>query len=117
MNIIHNSSDSLKLGLKNGNVVVAVYGPGHVGLAISVVWLRAGEKVIGVHINEGLVKSINQGVSPTTGEPGIPEAISRFVAKTKFKATTDSTKASSESDVKIIAVPTILTASKRKIHA
>jgi nucleotide sugar dehydrogenase len=112
MDILHSSPDTLKSGLRNGNIVIAVYGLGHVGLGISAVWLRAGGKVIGVDINEEVVKSIKNGVSPIKDEPGIPETIRESVAKGKLLATTDGVTASRESDVKIIAVPTTLTRSK-----
>jgi nucleotide sugar dehydrogenase len=111
MDILHNSPESLKRSLREGKITIAVYGLGHVGLGISAAWLRAGGKVIGVDINEQIIKSINNGASPTKDEPGVPETIRESVAKMKLEATSDGVKASSDSDVKIIAVPTTLTGS------
>jgi UDP-N-acetyl-D-glucosamine dehydrogenase len=108
MDIIHSSSESIKVSLKNGEIVIAVYGLGHVGLAICAVWLNAGATVIGVDVNDELVKSINSGISPVKDEPGIPETVSKYVSASKFKALTNGVEASKASDVKIIAVPTTL---------
>nr|MDO8099446.1 nucleotide sugar dehydrogenase [Candidatus Njordarchaeota archaeon] len=112
MDILHSSSESLKSGLREGKITIAVYGLGHVGLAISAVWLRAGGKVIGVDVKEEVIKSINNGVSPIKDEPGIPETIKKSLAEGKLEATVDGVKASRESDVKIIAVPVTLTNTK-----
>jgi UDP-N-acetyl-D-glucosamine dehydrogenase len=113
VDIIHSSSESLKGSLGSGDIAIAVYGLGHVGLGISAVWLRAGAKVIGVDINEEAVKSLNDGISPVKDEPGIPETIKKCVAEGKFKATIDGVKASRESHVKIIAVPTTLSSNMK----
>jgi nucleotide sugar dehydrogenase len=113
MDIIHTSPESLKKSLKEGKITIAVYGLGHVGLGITAVWLRAGGKVIGVDINDEIVKSINSGVSPIKDEPGVPETIKKCVVDEKLEATTDGIRASKESDVKIIAVPTTLATGKK----
>jgi nucleotide sugar dehydrogenase len=113
MDILHSSPESLKSSLRNGSIVIAVYGLGHVGLGISAVWLRAGGKVVGVDINEEVVKSLNNGISPIKNEPGIPETIKKCIAERRFEATTDGAKASRESHVKVVAVPTTLTANRK----
>ncbi|WXG44790.1 MAG: nucleotide sugar dehydrogenase [Promethearchaeati archaeon SRVP18_Atabeyarchaeia-1] len=112
MNVLYSSPPSLKTGLREGKIIVAVYGLGHVGLGIAAAWLRAGAKVIGIDVKDEVVKSINEGVSPISDEPGVPEAIRDGVKRGKLNATTDGIKGSRESDVKIIAVPTTLTSKK-----
>lgn len=112
MDVLHRPPESLNSSLKEGKITVAVYGLGHVGLSIATVWLRAGAKVIGVDVREDVVRSIGAGVSPIKDEPGIPEAISESVAEGKLRTTLDGVKASRESDVKIIAVPTTLSKEK-----
>jgi UDP-N-acetyl-D-glucosamine dehydrogenase len=113
MDLVHSSPESLKTSLTSGKIVVAVYGLGHVGLAISAAWLNAGAVVIGVDINEEVVKSINSGISPVKDEPGIPETVRRYVSNGRLKAVADGVEASKASNVKIIAVPTTLTTEKK----
>jgi UDP-N-acetyl-D-glucosamine dehydrogenase len=109
MDLLNASPEELKNDLRNGKITVAVFGLGHVGLGITSAWLRAGAKVIGVDVKTELIESINNGVAPMSGEPGIPETIRDSVAQGKLRATVDGILASKESDVKIIAVPTTLT--------
>ena len=97
--------------IEGGKLNIAVYGLGRVGLPIAAAWLRARQKVIGADISREVVNKINRGISPILDEPHIPEAVEKFVKEGKFKASTDLIKASEESEVKIIAVPT--TSSKR----
>jgi UDP-N-acetyl-D-glucosamine dehydrogenase len=113
MDIIHSSPESIKRSLQKGEITIAVYGLGHVGLAICAVWLNAGATVTGVDVNEELVKSINNGISPVKDEPGVPETISKYVSANRLKAVTNGVEASRASDVKIIAVPTTLTTRKK----
>jgi nucleotide sugar dehydrogenase len=112
MDVLHSTPESLNGSLKDGKITVAVYGLGHVGLSIATVWLRAGARVIGVDVREDIVRSIGDGVSSIQDEPVIPEVISKSVAEAKLRTTLDGVKASRESDVKIIAVPTTLSKEK-----
>ncbi|MGC8937130.1 MAG: nucleotide sugar dehydrogenase [Candidatus Methanomethylicaceae archaeon] len=113
MVVLGKKPSDLKNDLKEGRITVSVYGMGRVGLPIAVAWLRAGARVIGVDINHGLVKILNEGRTHIDDEPGINEWIKRGVEEKKFYATHDGIDASRRSDVKIIVVPTILNAEKR----
>ena len=92
--------------MDSGSLKVSIYGLGRVGLPLAVAWLRAGQTVIGADINKETVNKINSGLSPFLDEPHVPEAIKSFVKKGKLKATADLVKASKNSDVKFVAVPT-----------
>jgi nucleotide sugar dehydrogenase len=107
------SKEQVEEKLNRGEVSIAVYGLGRVGLPLAVAWLRAGQRVIGVDINPSIVDKINSGISPITDEPLVPESVKKFVSEGKFHATTDLIKASQVSEVKFIAVPTALTEEKR----
>jgi len=107
------SKEQLEEKLNRGEVGIAVYGLGRVGLPLAVAWLRAGQRVIGADINPSIVDKINSGVSPITDEPLMPESVEKFVSEGKFHATTDLVKASRDSEVKLIAVPTTLTEEKK----
>ena len=86
---------------------VAVYGMGKIGSALSAALLKASYEVIGVDINEELVKKLNSG-RYRTKEPGVAEIINKALNRGKFLATTDGVEASKNSKVKIIIVPVVL---------
>ncbi|MEM2538819.1 MAG: nucleotide sugar dehydrogenase, partial [Candidatus Methanomethylicia archaeon] len=100
------SNDEIASKLNRGEVNIAIYGLGRVGLPLAAAWLRAGQRVIGVDVNKNVVDMINMGLSPIKDEPLIPEVIREFVEAGRFKATTDLVEASRICEVKFIAVPT-----------
>ena len=103
------STDEVRNNLRKGSLTLAVYGLGRIGLPISVAWLRAGAKVIGVDVNEDIVESINNGESHIKDEPGIPEAVREFTKNGCLRASSDLTESSRISDVSIVLVPTVVT--------
>ncbi len=94
--------------LLDGKEKISVYGLGHVGLPMALVWLRRGVKVLGVDIDKGKVDKINRGESPLMDEETFPGLVKRFVMAGKFKATVNGVEASKKSVVKIVTVPTWL---------
>ncbi|MEM0211640.1 MAG: nucleotide sugar dehydrogenase [Candidatus Methanomethylicia archaeon] len=100
------SNDEIASKLNRGEVNIAIYGLGRVGLPLAAAWLRAGQRVIGVDVNKNVVDMINMGLSPIKDEPLIPEVIREFVEAGRFKATTNLVEASRICEVKFIAVPT-----------
>lgn len=90
------------------DITISVYGLGKMGLPLAAVFAKHNFKVIGVDTNKKIVGCINNGVNPISREKGLSSLI-RKVAKTGFlKATTDGTKASGISDIKIIIIPIYL---------
>lgn len=110
--VLDMSAEKLKEKLKKGEITVAVYGLGHVGLPLAVAWMEAGSRVIGVDIDEEKVAKLNRGKAPTE-EPGVAQGVKQFRAAGKFEATTDTVDASRRADVKLVAVPTLLGEDKR----
>ncbi len=98
---------SLRRALKRGEVTVSVYGLGHVGSPILAAWLQAGARGIGVDIDEEKISKLNRGESPVD-EPCLSDVFRRALEEGRLSATTDGKSASSESQVKIIAVPTLV---------
>ncbi len=92
---------------RKGEIAVSVYGLGFVGSSILAAWLLAGAKGIGVDIDEGKVRNLMEGKSPIN-EPCLEDVFKVAKRNGRLTATTDGIKASRESDVKIIAVPTLL---------
>ena len=98
---------------REGRITVAVYGLGKMGLPLAAVFAEKGARVIGVDIDEKVVKCVNEGVSHVKGEPGLDELVERNVREGRLQATVDGVEAAKASDVMIILVPAFLNESKR----
>lgn len=100
--------DAIVKGTKSGDVTIAVYGLGKMGLPLAAVFADNGANVIGVDINENVVARINEGENPVREEPGLTELVRRNVTLRNLRATTDLADAAKQADVLIILVPTLL---------
>lgn len=94
--------------LKNAEVTVAVYGLGKMGLPLAAIFAEKGAQVIGVDIDENVVKSVNNGISHIKEELGLDAIVKENVRKGRLKAATDAINAAEKSDVMVIAVPTLV---------
>jgi len=108
MKIYGQPEDRIRRAVASGDVTIAVYGLGKMGLPLAAVFADAGARVIGVDIDEGIVRGINQGICHVTGEPGLPELVKRNVGYGRLSATSDLVHAAEEADVMVILVPTLL---------
>lgn len=80
---------------------VAVIGLGYIGLPTATVLATRGIDVVGVDVNEDVVKVIGEGEAPFV-EPELAVAVSGAVAMGRLRTSTQTP----EADVYIIAVPT-----------
>ncbi|WP_144905692.1 nucleotide sugar dehydrogenase [Halobellus captivus] len=94
--------------LISGNVPVAVYGLGKMGLPLAAVYADVTTAVIGVDTDEEVVETVNRGVSHVTGEPGLSEAVSRAVSEGWLRATDEGERAAEEASVHVVIVPTLV---------
>ena len=114
MNLLELTREELLKNLHSGNLVIAVYGLGYVGLSLAAVWLRAGAKVIGVDINSQKVRLLNKGIVGSV-EKAVNEAIKIGIKKSMFKAVEDGVEAARESHVKLITIPVWLNENKQPV--
>ncbi|ADP77014.1 nucleotide sugar dehydrogenase [Methanothermus fervidus DSM 2088] len=91
---------------------IAVFGLGHIGLPAAALFADKGFDVIGVDINEEVVKSVNEGKSHIL-EPGLDELVERVVKNGKLTATMDGVEAAKKAKIIIIVVPTPVTEKNR----
>lgn len=82
---------------------ISIHGLGKLGCSMLACFAHKGWDVIGVDILESSVNFLNSGKSPIC-EPRVQEMIAD--SKSRIKATTDGRKATAESDVSFIIVPT-----------
>ncbi len=84
---------------------VAVVALGKIGLPLAVQFAKKGHHVIGCDVNQKTVDLINAATEPFPGENFLAEYLAEVVASGHLVATTDTTKAVSESDAVVIVVP------------
>jgi nucleotide sugar dehydrogenase len=108
MKIYGQPEDRIRQAVASGDVTIAVYGLGKMGLPLAAVFADAGAHVIGADIDEDVVYGINQGICHVTGEPGLPELVERNVGYGRLSATSDLVHAAEAADVMVILVPTLL---------
>ncbi|WP_290812359.1 nucleotide sugar dehydrogenase, partial [Halovivax sp.] len=95
--------------LADGDVPVAVYGLGKMGLPLAAVYAETAGSVIGVDVDPAVVASVNAGASHVDGEPGLDELVADRVDRGRLRATTDGPAAAAAARVHAIIVPTLLT--------
>ncbi|TQQ79345.1 nucleotide sugar dehydrogenase [Halonotius terrestris] len=93
----------------NGDVPVAVYGLGKMGLPLAAVYADVSGNTIGVDIDEEVVETVNRGECHVKREPGLADLVSETVADGSLRATTDATAAAADAAVHVLMVPTLLT--------
>ncbi|MCD6563152.1 MAG: nucleotide sugar dehydrogenase [Thermoproteales archaeon] len=107
MKILGLSKSTVKEYFIKGKITFAVYGLGKMGLPLATILANYGAKVIGVDINEEIVKKINMGISHIENEPELDSLVKKNVEAGRLYATNDGIYAAKKSDVQIILVPTL----------
>lgn len=99
--------DDERLGesLRAGEVPVAVYGLGKVGLPLAAVYADATSNVTGVDINEAVVEQVNRGEPPFDHEPGLRSLLEEHVNAGNLVATADGADAAATASLHIVIVP------------
>jgi UDP-N-acetyl-D-mannosaminuronic acid dehydrogenase len=92
-----------------GDVPVAVYGLGKMGLPLAAVYADVTGNTIGVDVDPEVVAQINDSDSPITREPGLSDLVADVVDRGAFRATTSGEEAASRAAVHVVIVPTLLT--------
>lgn len=82
---------------------ICVLGMGYIGLPTASLFATNGYNVVGVDIDEEIVKAVNSGKAPFD-EPGLSELVQNAVSTTHLRAKTEV----DDADVFLIAVPTPL---------
>jgi UDP-N-acetyl-D-mannosaminuronic acid dehydrogenase len=98
--------------LTNGEIPVAIYGLGKMGLPLAGVYADVTGNTIGVDVDPDVVKQINSGTSPIQREPGLETLVAETVEEGGLWATTDGDAAADEAAVHVIMVPTLLTTNR-----
>lgn len=93
----------------SGEIPVAVYGLGKMGLPLAGVYAETCGNVVGADIDPIVVDTINDGGCHVKREPGLSELVGELVADGAFEATTDPVEAAQQASVHVVIVPTPIT--------
>jgi UDP-N-acetyl-D-mannosaminuronic acid dehydrogenase len=100
--------DSLQAAFAGGEIPVAVYGLGKMGLPLAAVLADVTGNVVGVDIDESVVEDIERGESPVDGEPGLADLVAETSSDGSLTATTRSARAAETAQVHVVIVPTLI---------
>ena len=92
----------------DGEVRVAVYGLGKIGLPLASVFADVTGNTVGVDVDSTVVARVNDGDCPVEREPGLPALLEDLVDRQALRATTDGAEAAAAADVHVVVVPTVL---------
>ena len=105
------SASVQRRSLVAGEVPVAVYGLGKMGLPIAAVFAEVTGNVVGADIDPDVVAAVNAGDSHVAGEPGLDELVADRVEAGALSAVSDPREAAAAASIHVIIVPTLLTES------
>jgi UDP-N-acetyl-D-mannosaminuronic acid dehydrogenase len=111
MNGLYGSSlspERRRARLTNGEVPVAVYGLGKMGLPLAAIYAETTGNVTGVDVDPTVVETVSGGGSHVVGEPGLDELVAEQVAAGRLGATTDGPAAAAAARIHVVIVPTLL---------
>jgi UDP-N-acetyl-D-mannosaminuronic acid dehydrogenase len=89
----------------DGDIPVAVYGLGKMGLPLAAVYADVCGNVIGADADESVIETINQGKCHVTREPGLEELVGAVVSQDALRATSNR-EAAAAAAVHVAIVPT-----------
>jgi len=101
-------SDHRSRSFQNGEIPVAVYGLGKLGLPVAATLAKASSNVIGADVDPDVVRDIQAGRSHVDGEPGLDGLVEEVVEDGSLRAVQDPATAAHEAAIHVIVVPTLL---------
>ena len=92
-----------------GDVPVAVYGLGKMGLPLAAVYADVTGNATGVDVDPDVVAAVGDGDTPVKREPGLANLVADVVGRGALGTTTDGEAAAEAAAVHVLMVPTLLT--------
>ena len=99
------SAEDQRAAFTGGEVPVAVYGLGKMGLPLAAVYAETTGNVIGGDVNDDVIDGINRGECHVKREPGLPELVSGLVAQGALRAK-HNREAATDASIHVAIVPT-----------
>ncbi|MCL9814033.1 nucleotide sugar dehydrogenase [Natranaeroarchaeum aerophilus] len=98
--------DQQRAAFQSGDVPVAVYGLGRLGLSLSMVYASTTGRVVGVGSDKERVTRIDEGECPIDDEPRLPSLVRTATTAGAFSVTTRTGAVAKEASVHVIAAET-----------
>ncbi len=95
--------------LRSGDVPVAVYGLGKMGLPLAGVYAELTGAVVGADVDPDVVDSVNEGECHVDGEPGLADLVAETVETGALRAVDDPAAAADNARLHVVIVPTLIT--------
>ncbi|MFC7008865.1 nucleotide sugar dehydrogenase [Halalkalicoccus salilacus] len=102
------SDDEQRDALTGGEIPVAVYGLGKMGLPLASVYADVTGNVTGVDVDPDVVESVSAGENHIAGEPGLDELVGGVVETGSLSATVDGSTAARDARIHVVIVPTLV---------
>ena len=102
------STAALREAFTSGDLPVAVYGLGKMGLPLAAVYADVTGNVTGVDVDPDVVAAVEAGECPVEREPGLPELVTETVGRGALAATTDGRAAARDARIHVVIVPTLI---------
>jgi UDP-N-acetyl-D-mannosaminuronic acid dehydrogenase len=100
-------ADALETAFRSGEVPVAVYGLGKMGLPLAAVYADVTGNVTGVDVDPEVVSAVEAGDCPVEGEPGLDELVGELVDEGALRAVESGGEAA-PATVHVLIVPTLV---------
>jgi nucleotide sugar dehydrogenase len=92
---------------------VCVVGLGKIGLPVAVQYASKGLSVVGCDVDAGLVRQVNEGITPWPGEEGLPEGLAAARGTGRLEAITDVASGVRGCETVVVIVPVGLSERRR----
>ena len=104
----HETAATQRARLRGGDVPVAVYGLGKMGLPLAAVYADVTGNTVGVDTDAAVAESVASGDCHVRREPGLADLVADTVGRGALRATSDPVAGASEAAVHVLIVPTLL---------
>ncbi|WP_158056478.1 nucleotide sugar dehydrogenase [Halorussus halophilus] len=98
-----------RAAFRAGQIPVAVYGLGKMGLPLAAVYAETCGNVVGADVDAEVVHTINEGDCHVKREPGLDELVAETVESGALRATDSPRTAAETSAIHVVIVPTPIT--------
>ncbi|MFH5801504.1 nucleotide sugar dehydrogenase [Haladaptatus sp. CMAA 1911] len=102
------SEERQREALTSGEIPVAVYGLGKMGLPLAAVYADVTGNVTGADIDPDVVSAVERGNCHISGEPGLPELVSDLADRDALHAVEEPRSAAKGSSIHVVIVPTLI---------
>ncbi|WP_256394082.1 nucleotide sugar dehydrogenase [Natronoarchaeum rubrum] len=102
------ATEERRRAFRSGEIPVAVYGLGKMGLPLAAVYAETCGNVIGADVDEDVVATINAGDCHVKREPQLADLVAETVGSGALRAVSDPAEAAAEATVHVVIVPTLL---------